>query len=106
MGSGTPVLHDFAKIATFGHTGFMRRMGPSLPSESHFRDGFGRSMYPARAGMGSGWWMDLRRVPEGCESVFDRMMGHIWDYQGDQIRALLRGQRHTGFARFHKNRRP
>ena len=52
VGSGTPVLRDFAKIVTFGHTGFMRRMGPSLPSESHFRDGFGRSVHPGPGGCG------------------------------------------------------
>ena len=52
MGSGTPVLRDFAKIATFGHTGFMRRMGPFLPCGSHFRDGFGRSVYHGPGGYG------------------------------------------------------
>ena len=82
MGSGTPVLRDFAKIVNFGRTGFIRRMGPSLPSGSHFRDRLGRSVYLARAGMGSGWWMDLGRVPEGCKSASDEIMGHIWDYQG------------------------
>ena len=82
MDSGTPVLRDFAKIGALEHTGFKRRMGPSLPFESHFRDGFGRSVYPARAGMGSCRWMDLGRVPEGCESAPDGMLGHIWDYQG------------------------
>ena len=50
MDSGTPVLRDFAKIATFGHTGFMRRMGPSLPYGSHFGDRFGRSVYPGPGG--------------------------------------------------------
>lgn len=104
MGSGTPVLRDFAKIVNFGHTGFISRMGPSLPYGSHFRDRFGRSEYSARAGVGLGWWMDLGRVPARCESTPDGMMGHIWDYRGDQIRALLHGPRHTGFARFRKNR--
>ena len=67
MGSGTLVLRDFAKNATFGHTGFKWRMGPPLPFESHFRDGFGRSVHPSRAGVGLGRWMDLWRKPEGYE---------------------------------------
>ena len=67
MGSGTPVLRDFAKIVTFGPIGFEWGMGPPPPFESHFWDGFGRNVYPARAGMGSGWRVDLGRKSEGYE---------------------------------------
>ena len=54
MGSGTPVLRDFAKIVNFGHTGFERRMGPSLPYGLHFGDRFGRSVHPGPGGYGIG----------------------------------------------------
>ena len=67
MGSGTPVLCDFAKISALEHTGFKWRMGAPPPSGSHFGDGFGRSVYLARAGVGLGRWMDLWRKPEGYE---------------------------------------